>query len=154
MSDQKSKKEGQINIEVITRGLRSRDDLVELIKILFVELRWDEMFRAGVSIKPNVSVGSPSEGEDRNDKLFKQTVTLDIRAEWRREIPVESVLDLINICVELGNLEADPPTTAPNLSIVTSVQLLDALKALGFPFFLTRTVSNKIKHLNAVLNER
>ena len=123
--------EGQINIDVLTRGLRARDDLVELIMIIFAEIRWDELSNVGVSIKPNVSVGAASEGEDRNDKLIKQTVTLDIRTEWRREIPIENLLDIINICVDMGNLEANPPVIAPNLGVVTSVDLLDALQNLG-----------------------
>jgi len=122
--------EGSITIDVLTRGLRDRDDLVELVQLLFVDIRWDEMYKAGVSIKPNVSVGAPSEGEDRNDKLFKQTINLDIRTEWSREIPVDNILDIINICVDIGNLQTTPPTIAPNLSIVTSLELLDALQGL------------------------
>lgn len=123
--------EGQIIIDILTRGMRSRDDLVELVMMLFTEISWDELFNIGVSIKPNISASAASEGEDRNDKLFKQTITLDIRTEWRREIPVENLLDIINICVEMGNLEVNPPVLAPNMTIVTSVDLLDALQNLG-----------------------
>jgi hypothetical protein len=55
---------------------------------------------------------------------------LDIRTEWSREIPVDNILDIINICVDIGNLQTTPPTIAPNLSIVTSLELLDALQGL------------------------
>lgn len=121
--------EGSISVEVVTLSPRSRDELVELVSILFINYRRWELQNAGVSIKA-VSVSGPSEGEDRNDKLFKQTITFEIRSEWRREIPVNSVIDAINLCVEFGNLEAQPVVTAPNIQINTNVDLLDALMDL------------------------
>ena len=122
--------EGNLTIDVLTRGLRARDDLVELIQLLFVDLKWAEMYKAGVSVKPNVSVGSPSESEDRNDRLFRQSVNLDIRTEWRREVPVDNILDMINICVEMGNLEADPPAIVPNITVSTNIEFIDAIAEL------------------------
>lgn len=122
--------EGSINIDVITRGLRERDDLVALIGLFFVDLNWNEFFKMGISIKPTVSAGPPTETEDRNDKLFRQTITVEIRTEWRREIPILNFLDIISICTQIGNLQPNPPQTAPNLEINTKLDLLSALNAL------------------------
>jgi hypothetical protein len=122
--------EGQINIDILTRGIRARDDLVELVGIYFAALRPDDFAKAGVAIKPNVSVGSATEGEDRNDKLYKQTVTLDIRTEWKIEVPIANVLDLINICVDFGKVDTTPAQYAPNLTINTSIELIDAIQGL------------------------
>lgn len=121
--------EGQLSIDVVTRGIRARDDLVELVAILFADVRFDEMQKSGVLIK-KVSAGSPTETEDRNDKLFKQTVTLEVRTEWRRAIPIQNVVDAINICVDFGNLLVSPPVLAPNISISSNVQLLEAIQSL------------------------
>lgn len=120
--------ESSMNIEVLARGIHARDDLVEIVALLFKDWKWNELNRAGISVKPNISIGSPSESEDRNDKLYRQTVTLELWTEWRREIPVESILDAINFCVDLGHTEDDVFIPAPNISISTKVELLDAFQ--------------------------
>lgn len=122
--------EGQIHIEIQARGIQERDELAQFVAILFQDIRHDEMMKSGVAIKPRVSISAPTESDDRNDKLYKQTVTLDIRFEWRRHIPINSVVDAINLCVEFGNLAPTPPVLAPNIGIRTSLELLDALKVL------------------------
>lgn len=118
--------EGTINIDIETRDSRSRDELVDFVSAHFIELRRRQLERSGVFVK-KVSAGSPSESDDRNDKLFKQTITCEIRTEWRREIPVTNVVDMISICVDFGNLDTNPPVLAPNLRIVTPVELINAL---------------------------
>jgi hypothetical protein len=123
--------EGTIGIDVLTRGVRERDDLIELTTILFNDLQWNEMSKSGVSIKPyGISIGSPSESDDRNNKLFRQTLSLDIRTEWSREIPVLSTLDFISFCIDFGNLAPVEPIIAPNLTVSTSVDLFDYLSHL------------------------
>jgi hypothetical protein len=122
--------EGTISIDVLSRSIRERDDLIELIAILFTDLAWSDCYRAGVAIKQNISIGSPGESDDRNDKLFKQTLSLEIRSEWGRRISVLNTLDTINFCVEFGNLLTSPPDIAPNLTINQQITLLDAINNL------------------------
>jgi len=123
--------DGSINVEVHTRDVHSRDHLVETCKLLFEDILHDEFLRAGVLIK-KVSGGTPSEGDDRQqDKLYKQTLTLDIYTEWRREIPVDNIVDAINICVDFVDVRQNPPTNvSPNLSVRTTVQLIDEVDSL------------------------
>lgn len=121
--------EGSITVDVETKSPRSRDELVELIAHHFINTRRDQLQVAGVFVK-GVNASASSEGDDINGKLFKQTVTYEIRSEWRREIPVNSVIDAINICVDFGNLETQPTQIAPNLRISTNVELIEALVAL------------------------
>lgn len=122
--------EGTISIDVFSRSIRERDDLIELIAILFTDLAWSDCYRAGVAIKQNISIGSPGQSDDRNDKLYKQSLSLEIRTEWRRIIPVLNTLDSINFCVEFGNLAANPPDIAPNLTINQEINLLDHINKL------------------------
>ena len=122
--------EGSISIDVFAKSLRERDDLVELIAILFTDLAWADCYRAGLAIKQNISVGSPGESDDRNDKLYKQSLTLEVRSEWRREIPVLNTIDVINLCVDFGNVAVNPPDIAPNLSINQSLNLFDVIDIL------------------------
>jgi len=112
--------EGSITIDVITRSLRARDDLLELIAMCFTEIYFDVLYRAGIIVKP-ISIGGPSEQDDRNDKLFRQTVTLDIRTEWRREIPIETFIDTILFTAEFTNTDQPLLPMDPNFTINTSV---------------------------------
>ena len=118
--------EGQIIIDVITRSLRSRDELVQLIAIFFTDICFETLVDIGIIVKP-ISIGSPSEADDRNDKLYKQNLILDIRTEWRREIPICSIIDTINFVVDFGMTEE---TKAPDLTINTNINYTDMLMKL------------------------
>ena len=118
--------EGQIIIDVMTRSLRSRDDIVETILHCFTELAFDTLQDVGVLIKPP-SYSGPSEADDRNDKLFKQSITLDIRTEWRREIPILNLIDRIVLSVTIENLENPNAPVSPNLTINADLNILDII---------------------------
>jgi hypothetical protein len=118
--------EGSITIDVMTRSLRSRDDLVELVAMCFTEVNFDTLVDVGVIIKP-ISYSSPSESDDRNDKLFRQSLTLDIRTEWRREIPVGNIIDAIFFTAIFEDLSRPAQPIPANLTINTEVSVLDML---------------------------
>ncbi len=119
--------EGSVSVDIYSRDIESRDELEGITSLILTDIRYEELLRAGIAIK-KVSISGPSETQDRQQHpLFKSTVTMEIRTEWRREIPVESVMDAVNICVEFGNLGVTPPVISPNLTIHTQVQLLDVI---------------------------
>lgn len=118
--------EGQIIIDVLTRSLRSRDELVQLIAILFTDIVFETLVDIGIIVKP-INIGSPNETDDRNDKLYRQSLTLDIRTEWRRAIPISTVIDSINFIVDFGT---SPETIDPNLTIETQITYEDFLESL------------------------
>jgi hypothetical protein len=109
--------EGQISLSVNSRSSRTCNELSEIIALFFADAYYDVLKNAGVAIKPNsISISSTSENDDRNDKLFKKTITFDIRSEWCREIPVQSVIDRIRICVDFKYLaQKNPPTNDLNI---------------------------------------
>lgn len=119
--------EGNYSIDVITRSQTSRDSLVSLIAMCFTEVNFDSLVDIGVIIKP-ITIGSPNETEDRNDKLFRQTLNLEIRSEWRREIPISTLIDAVVFSVEFANLEVPDPIIAQNLTIKTEVNLDDVFE--------------------------
>ena len=118
--------EGSIIIDVMTRSLRSRDDLVETVAMCFTEITFDTLHDVGVIVKP-VTIGPPSETDDRNDKLFRQSLTLDIRTEWRREIPVGNIVEAIFLAVNFTNVSNPNYPVPVNLAINTEVSLTDML---------------------------
>jgi len=124
--------EGSINIDILSRGIRERDDLCELIYMLFVDVMHRQMANSGVLVKSgSPSIGAPSETEDRNDKIYRQTVTLDIRTEWRRNIPVTTVVDAINIGIQIVTKKnGEFEEIAPNMRIEESFNLVETLTAL------------------------
>ncbi len=121
--------EGQITVEVISRSLRSRDEITQIVSLACVDAVFDDMKNSGVVIK-GANVSGPTDGEDRNDKLYRQTITFDIRGEWRRHIPVETVVDIINFCVDFSSVIEPALPPSPNLSISTNVELIQALQDL------------------------
>lgn len=118
--------EGSIIIDVMTRSLRARDDLVEILAMTFSEIKFDVLHDVGIIVKP-VNIGGASETDDRNDKLFRQTLTLDIRTEWRRQIPVSSVIDAIFFTSSFQDISNPNGVASPNLTVNTELSLTDML---------------------------
>ena len=120
--------EGSINIEVMAKDLRARDDLVDLVAHLFVDIGFKDLQKSGLIVM-GVSSGATSEADDRNDHIFKQTVTLKVRSEWRRHIPISNIIEIINTSIQFARV--DPPgPVAVNLTINTTQTLTDMLSAL------------------------
>lgn len=118
--------EGSVVIDVMTRSLRSRDDLVELIGMAFAEVTVDSLYDIGLVVKPP-QISAPSETDDRNDKLFRQSITLDIRTEWRREIPVGNLIDTIFFTMTFEDISRQNYPVSPNITINTEVSIIDVL---------------------------
>ena len=53
--------EGSINIDVVARDLRTRDDLVDLISLLFVDVAFNDLVKSGLIVK-GVSSSAPTKG--------------------------------------------------------------------------------------------
>jgi hypothetical protein len=118
--------EGTVAIDVMTRSLVARDQLVETIGMCFTELTFEELYDVGLIIKP-ITVGGTSEVDDRADKLFRQTLTLDVRTEWRREVPISSIVEAILFTVNFQDLADPNKPAAANLTINTQVSFTDML---------------------------
>lgn len=118
--------EGSVVIDVMSRSLRARDDIAETIGMHFAEFTFDTLYDVGVIVKPP-TIGAPSESDDRNDKLFRQTITLDVRTEWRREIPVGNVIDAIFFTATFEDLSRPGNPVPANITVNTELSLTDML---------------------------
>ena len=121
--------EGSIIVDVMTRSLRARDDLVELVGMCFTEIHFEDLHQIGIIIKP-ISVSGTSETDDRVDKLFRQTLTLDIRTEWKRAIPIGNTIDSILFTATFADLSKPDSPVAANLTINTEVNVTEMLLKL------------------------
>jgi len=121
--------EGSISIDIITRDILTRDDLSSLLMIIFTDIKFESLKNAGLVIK-KVSSNPSGESDDRNqEKIYKQSVSLDIRTEWRRLIPIENIIDRVNFCIDFIAMDSTSPAS-PNLSINTYVELLNQINDL------------------------
>jgi hypothetical protein len=117
--------EGSIIVEVRSRSLRARDDLVELIGIYFTQIGFEMLRKSGVIVKP-ISVGAPTEILDRNDELFLQSLTLDVRTEWQVNVPIANIVEVISFIMEFGQTGGAVPPD-PNFSIITQDRVSDVV---------------------------
>jgi len=117
--------DGNLNIDIYARSLRAADDLAELCAMCLTEIYFDQLQEAGLLIKP-ISIGGSSAQEDRNDKLFRYTLTIPTRFEWHRSIPINTFLEIINFIVEFDDLSQSTASPAYNLTITTD-QILSEL---------------------------
>jgi len=118
--------EGSIIIDIMTRSLRARDELVEVVGMCLTDIHFDMLHEIGVIVKP-ISISGTTETDDRNDKLFRQTITFDIRTEWRREIPIVNTIDAVMLAINFADLSKPNPTPAPNLTINADINIIDML---------------------------
>ncbi len=120
--------EGSFTIDVMTRSLRSRDDLVEDIMMCFTDIHFETLSDVGITIKP-IAWSAPSEKRDggRPDNIFMQSLTLDIRTEWERKIPVGNIIESIIFSVDFQNIKDPNSIPAPNLTIKTETNIIDKI---------------------------
>ena len=112
------------SIDVLAEGPQDRSTIVEAICMLFQSIARNDLTRAGLFIKSVKTDGETSEVY-QNDMIYKQTITLECRSEWRRLIPISNIVEIINLCVEFGNISYNLPD--PNLQINYTYDLSDLI---------------------------
>ena len=119
------------DIDVITESNQDRGTIVEAISILFQNILNWELQRNGLFVK-STRVGPESIENYNNDNLFKQTISLDCRGEYKRAIPIENLVQIIDICVEFGQILPDGSGTSdPNLQINFDVTIDDMINSIA-----------------------
>lgn len=121
--------EGNLSIDILAGDIKARDEIAEIVSAILNITNFKSLVNAGVIIKPT-SIGSPSEIDDYKDKIYKISMSCDVRTEWAQNIPVDSIIDKINFCIDFGFLNANPQRIAPNLTINTTLDLVDFIQDL------------------------
>ncbi len=113
------------DIDIETDDPPDRSTLSECISIFFQSIAIDKLHFNGLFVK-NTRVGGESSEDFKNGKIYKQTVSLECRGEYRRIVPVENIIDIINVCIDFSSTL--PPAGdgyAENLRINLQLSLLD-----------------------------
>lgn len=115
------------DIEVEADAPVDRSALAECVSMLFQSILFNRMPLDGLFVK-NTRVSGESVEDFQNNKIFKQTISLECRGEYRRIIPIENLIDVINVCIDFSSMI--PPvgsTYAENLRINIQLNLLDVV---------------------------
>jgi hypothetical protein len=110
------------DVEISTKGMPDRSTLSEAIAMLLQTIALDDLTMAGLFVKSTRVSGESSE-DYGNAKIFKQTVSVECRGEYRRVIPVGNIVEIIDVCAEFGTI--DPPALAENMQINFRLDMLD-----------------------------
>lgn len=95
--------DNSFEVQIMTESVPDREELADLVSAFLIGAVRQELTDAGLFIK-SVSVGGESEEEFANDKIYKQSITVETYSEWRRAIPIDanSLVDTINFCFQVG----------------------------------------------------
>ena len=113
------------DMEIETDSPVDRSIIAECISLLFQNIKNDDLHFNGLFVK-NTRVSGENSEDFQNGKIFKQTVSIECRGEYRRIVPVANTIDIINLCIDFGSFI--PPSNSTfdeNLRINAQVSLLD-----------------------------
>ena len=114
------------DIDIITEGLNERSEISEAVSLYLQSIARTKLTNAGLFIKSTRVSGETYELY-QNRNIYKQTVSLDCRGEFRRLIPVRDVVEIINACIEIGHYESGAFVVADNMTIQHEVDLTNTL---------------------------
>lgn len=89
------------NITIAAESTPDREELSDIISSHLIGVTRLPTQDAGLFIK-NVSFGGESEEDWANEKIYMQTISVETFSEWRREVPIDSIVDTINFCFNFG----------------------------------------------------
>jgi hypothetical protein len=88
-----------------------------------------ELSESGLGIK-TVSISGEREEDYANDKIYMQTISVETYSEWRREIPIDSIIEMINFCFNFGLFSSGRFVTD-----TTSINISDSVTVEPYPLF-------------------
>jgi len=80
-----------------------REELSDIVSSYLIGVARQPLQDAGLFVR-TVSYGGEREEDWANDKIYMQPITVETFSEWRREIPLDSLVETINFCFEFGIL--------------------------------------------------
>lgn len=78
-----------------------REELSDIVSSFLIGVARQELYESGLFIK-SVNLNSEREEDYGNDKIYIQSINVECFSEWRREIPVDSLTEMIDFCFNYG----------------------------------------------------
>lgn len=95
--------EQTFEVLVAAESTPDREELSDIVSGFFQGVVRNELTRAGLFVR-GVSIGGEREEDWGNEKVYVQSINLECYSEWRREIPIENLVETINFCFNYGLL--------------------------------------------------
>jgi hypothetical protein len=90
-------------ITVAAESTLDREELSDIVSSYLIGVARQPLQESGLFVK-TVSYGGEREEDWANDKIYMQPVTVETFSEWRREIPLDNLVETINFCFDFGIL--------------------------------------------------
>jgi|2_EtaG_2_1085320.scaffolds.fasta_scaffold03295_2 hypothetical protein len=98
--------EQSFDVKISTESIPDREELADIVASFLINVAREKLYRGGLFIK-GVSYGAESEEKYGNENIYMQSITVETYSEWRRQIPVTSLTEVINFCFEYGLFDVD-----------------------------------------------
>jgi len=112
-------------IKVITEDSVNREEITDIIMVSLQGSRRDELEREGVFIR-SMSTGPETEQPYSNDHLYMISITLQVRTEWKIQIPISDVCERIGLCVSFDSFGSKDPA-ADALNYIEQISMAETL---------------------------
>lgn len=93
-------------VQIAAESTPDREELADIVSSYLMGVTRLPTQDAGLFIK-SVSFGGESEEDFANEKVYIQTINVEAFSEWRREVPVDGVVETINFCFDYGLFGTD-----------------------------------------------
>lgn len=115
------------SVEIITEDEVDREEIADIVMVTLQGSRRLELQREGVFIRRCSTGGETEElkatSAGGNDHLYKISINLDVRSEWKIHIPISDLCERIGMCLTFGTL--DGGSVADGLTINEQITLLE-----------------------------
>lgn len=97
-------------IKIVAEDLDDRDHISDIVNFGLWNIKRDELRASGLFIQNISGSGEQEEESQKNTSkwLYTYTITLSTFSEWRREIPVRSVIERINFYFDIAKTGVQP----------------------------------------------
>jgi hypothetical protein len=90
-------------ILIAAESTLDREELSDLVASYLIGVARQPLQEAGLFVK-TASYGGEREEDFANDKIYIQPITIETFSEYRREIPINDLVEIINFCFNFGVL--------------------------------------------------
>src|SRR3990172_5562715 len=101
--------EQSFEVKVIGRSLEDVLSIGDLVMVGLQNTYRTILRQSGLFIKNVSSSGSSDEQIGEADPIFSTSITVNTYSEWRREIPISTLVDRIHLCFEVDASSEDIP---------------------------------------------
>ncbi len=88
---------------VAAESTEDREELADIVSSYLIGVARQPLQDAGLFVR-TVSCGGEREEDWANDKIYMQSISVETFSEWRRELPLDNLVETINFCFEFGIL--------------------------------------------------